>query len=989
MPMSRRRKLLLLLVGAPLALVLLLIIALLTPAVQTFAARKALADQGSVERVAVGTGGASLSGLIFEQPGLKVSVPSFRADIPVLAAARGSIDLRGLVAHDVQIDVDPIALAMDAAQRPPTEEPPAEPPGPFEGVLKAITLPELRVNGLDMSGVLRVSGPQPLTAEFALSGGGVAAGESGRVELKLRVKPPQGAELVSTLAVEPTLDAAGQLSALLLSLQANTKGEGFLARPASLRGEALIARAEAGESWKLRLIAGEKAVVELATAWAPGAETLPGTWTLDLADEDLAPYVAAVMPLLALPDLQLAGSGEIFVRGLEQGGMSGSIRLAAADLDALGLPPLGAISGAVKFDVQGSAEKIAVNTLDLELRAADAPVLSVVARQPFSYGIADGRMNPSRPDEELVGIRLLDLPASWLAAFVPELSIGKPVRGEWTMRPDGDGFVLESSAPLMIEELRYGSVTEPVLRFDRIQIEGLRAKQGPAGLDAEIGKIRVSAGGADVVTMKVNASQKTGSALVARGDIEAKLAALVDQPVLRGQTRLSAGRAIVTFEASVADAIRADAELRLVGLRAEGEDLPDLTLQAKVGQAADGTLTATVPVVVSGRKPVRGSDIELSVSARPEPAASADASSGWNVVAKLSSQVLHLPDLQAFAAVAAETPATKPAPETEAPASTRPATPAEPAPTAPAGPLWAGVTGELEISLLRIVHAPGVEILDTAGRVALTKDALTLEKLNALLGTGGAVDVAGALRWLESTGRYTLAAEVKAKDIAAGPVLKALDPAASVPLEGTYGLEAKVNGQGADPAAAAESAAAELRFSGREGVLRTLAFNTNKYLRTASTVAGLAGLAGALSGNSEVAKQGARVSAVNNVVRQLSELSYDELSLVARRGEDGAVEISELLLKSPSILIEGSGALANQSAELPFWREPLALNLEIGARSSLAQDFVTLGAAKPLAQDAAPGSYAMLIEPVAMDGTLLKVGTEGLMGLLSRFLGGR
>ena len=60
----------------------------------------------------------------------------------------------------------------------------------------------------------------------------------------------------------------------------------------------------------------------------------------------------------------------------------------------------------------------------------------------------------------------------------------------------------------------------------------------------------------------------------------------------------------------------------------KGEDLPDLTLQAKVGQAADGTLTATVPVVVSGRKPVRSSDIELSVSARPELAASADASHG-------------------------------------------------------------------------------------------------------------------------------------------------------------------------------------------------------------------------------------------------------------------------------------------------------------------------------------------------------------------------
>src|SRR5690606_17127277 len=99
MPMSRRRKLLLCLVVAPIALLLLVIIALLTPAVQTFAAKRALGDQGTVERVSVGTGGASLSGLKLEQPGLKISVPSFQADIPLIDAARGRIDLRGLVAH--------------------------------------------------------------------------------------------------------------------------------------------------------------------------------------------------------------------------------------------------------------------------------------------------------------------------------------------------------------------------------------------------------------------------------------------------------------------------------------------------------------------------------------------------------------------------------------------------------------------------------------------------------------------------------------------------------------------------------------------------------------------------------------------------------------------------------------------------------------------------------------------------------------------------
>jgi hypothetical protein len=88
MALSRRSKLLFILIGASLALIAIVLIAALTPAVQTFAARKVLAGQGGeVERVSVGLGGASLAGLRLAQPGLTVSVPSFRADVPLMAAA--------------------------------------------------------------------------------------------------------------------------------------------------------------------------------------------------------------------------------------------------------------------------------------------------------------------------------------------------------------------------------------------------------------------------------------------------------------------------------------------------------------------------------------------------------------------------------------------------------------------------------------------------------------------------------------------------------------------------------------------------------------------------------------------------------------------------------------------------------------------------------------------------------------------------------------
>ena len=185
MALSRRRKLLLFLVVLPLVLVAVLIAALFTPAVQTFAARKALAGQGGeVERVSVGLGGASLSGLRIEQPGLKLVVPSLRADAPLTDLAGGKVEVRALVARDIVIELDP--TKMQAAQTPAEPGPATEKEAkkPFEGVLREVDLPELRVDGIDVAGRLRVAGPQALEANFSLRGGGVRAGETGEIILR-------------------------------------------------------------------------------------------------------------------------------------------------------------------------------------------------------------------------------------------------------------------------------------------------------------------------------------------------------------------------------------------------------------------------------------------------------------------------------------------------------------------------------------------------------------------------------------------------------------------------------------------------------------------------------------------------------------------------------------------------------------------------------------------------------------------------------------
>lgn len=970
MALSRRSKLLLILIGAPFALVALVLIAAFTPAVQTFAARKVLAGQGGdVERVSVGLGGASLAGLTLAQPGLKISVPAFRADAPLTDLAGGKIDVRALVAKDIVVELDPVA--MQAAQKTAEPAPVQQPAKPFDGVLNAVQLPELRVDGLDLSGRVRVLGAQPVDATFALTGGGIRAGQVGQLVLKVEAKAGLGS-VVTTFTLAPKLGADGRLDALGAVAEAFATSK-LLAQPAKLSAKVDITRQTVGEAYALSLLAGETTLVSLDTQWAPGAKELPGRWKIAIRDRDLAPFAMG----LVLPEFNLAGGGDLALVGTERARVSGALDFAADGLEKLGLPKLGPIALATKFGVEAGAKEARVESLQLDVKGA-TPVLAVQTLQPFAIALDTKKLSPARAGADLAAITLLGVPAEWLKLFVPDLTLAGSVTGAWTARPEGDGFAITSSQSLVANGVTYSSQGKPLVSFDAVRVEDLSVKQTSAGLAASVGGVRVVADGADLLTLKVDASQAPGAPLQAKGELRALLAKLADQPVLRGQTRLSAGQAAVSFDASLAETLKAVAQVRLTGLRAAGAgDLPEVALDADVARDAAGALSAKLPLTVRNTKAGRVSDLALQATVTPGQAET-------NIVAKLASQVLYIEDLQAFAALAAAAPA--PAPVSAKPAASTPESAAKAPAAAPAGPLWAGTTGDIELALDRIVYAPGIEVTNTRGRFALTRETASIEALQTLLGTGGSVNVSGGLRWLPATKDYALGAEVKGQGVAVGPLLKVLAPGDAAKLEGTYDLSARVAGQGSDPAAAAKGADAELKLTGRQGVIRAINLETNKYAKAGSAVSGLVGLAGALSGNAELSQRGAQLAALNSVARALANLAYDEIAIEAKRAADGSVEVGRISLLSPQLKLAGSGGLRAAPGR-SFADLPLSLRLDLGARGELADNLAALRVLAPPADGAANETYSALVEPIVLDGTLRQVGTAQTSRLLSRALG--
>lgn len=962
--MTRRRKLVLCLVAGPVVLLIVLAGLLSLPSVQTFAARKALAGQGGdLERVAVGLGGASITGFRWEQPGLKISAPSLAATLSLLKLAGGDIDVRGLEARDIVIEFDPEAYAAQAVSTPQAEAK-REPATPFAGLLRELTLPAgMKADGVVFAGVFELRGAMPAQIRFEAKIDGVSSGREGDVRLLLWNEGREAGEVRLDARLSPALDVGGQLEALALELAIAASG-GELTPAVALGLSASVTREGAGESYRLSVsdAAGARKLVELDTRWTPGAALAPGAWKVAVSDADLKPFLPASV---SAPKLEISGAGEVVLSGADRVRVSGSIKVLADALERLGLPALGPVALASQFTVENSAAGIGVETFSLNVAAGAEPVLKVEAKQAFIFDPTSGRLAPERADAALMELSLIGLPTAWWRGYVPELSLAQPITAAFAIRALGEGFMIESSAPLVLSGVRYADLAE----LDAIRIDGVRIAQDAGGMEAAVKSVRVLAGGNELIVGELGFGRKNGEPARARAAFKFDLARLSDQPALRGKTRIAGGQAALTVDATLADVARGALSLEVGGLRAAGAQTvpPSLELKADLTRDAAGVVVLKLPVNVISSAPARRSDLQLVATLTPGAA-------DTNVQVKLSSRELHVPDLRLFGALAADS--ASPAPS-KSPATTAPA---------PDAPLWAGYSGRVDIDLARIIHAPGIEFTNTKGSLELTREALSLESIRTLLGTGGAIDVSGALRWLAPSRSYAVAAEVNGWDVAVGPLLKAVNAGAAPALEGTYALTGKASGDGSDVAAAIGGAAAEFRLVGKQGMLRAINLDTNRYAQAGNVVAGLAGILAARSGNTQLGERAGQVAALNSVARRLGNLAYDEIAVDARRKADGTIEIGELRLSGANARLAGSGAIR----ALPgcgFLQQPLSLTLDLAAGGDFARELAVLRVLKPGAEDAPGDAFRPLAQPLVFDGTLEKVGTAQVVRFLTQSLG--
>lgn len=965
--MSRLRKISLI-AAVPLGLAAILFGLACLPAVQTWAVRRVLSAQPDTQaelgRVAIGWNSVRVTDLTLTQPGLRLHLPSLDLQAPVLAAARGQVDVASLTAHGWTLDLTDTDVAV-----PSGEPKPVDPAATLTGVFKTLELPvDLSIKTVDLAGQLVLPAGR---AELTLTGGQLAPGSEGRFTLETALTPDP--RLHTGVDV---IEARAELRARLLN--ANTFDRLALDFVATARGADVPAdttlhvrldsqsTTAGGETHALRLVAGERDLiaVDLALPANLNAGSVTGQWRVDIRDTDLKPFALS----WALAAFQAEGGGE-FASDIDgnQPSVSGKLILKAGQLDRLApeLAGVGPLTLTTGFDLARVGERVRVRRLTLDI-ADTAPVFSAATLQGFTFDPASATMLPEQAVNDLASLTLSRLPLAWVQPWLPELTVnGGDAAGEWRVALRDEMLMVRPVAPVTVAGLNLDQAGEPLLREVDVSLAAGVAR-GAAGWRAELVELTLRRGERAMLKLAAVAGQLAGAdqPLTLTGTYDSDLRAVVTQPFASEDIAVTAGRIQGDFSGSLSADSRFELSLGVTGLRAAVETgFPEVALTAVVTQNAAGRIEVEVPVVVT--TPGQRSEAVLKAGIVPgEPAT--------NIAATLTSALLYSEHLNAFGALTAaagESVKKPPANEPEEPKTN--------------DPFWAGLTGELVVDVQRLVYLPGVEITAIHAALKIGPDGLSLDDLRALVGAQGKLE--GAARVLHDAAQaepYEVKGNVRIKDFDPGPFLRASEPRRAPVIEGSFDLTAELAGRAVEPAELADAALGEVRLTGRDGTLRALGVKVGRAAELASPAAAVLGLFGSMTGNESAQKYAGRAQAGAEVVRQLGALDFEQMTLTLSRDAERNLAIRDLTLDSSLARLVGAGLIRNQPG-VPLFRQPLALDLQLSARNRLASG---LRALNLLSAEVDEHGYTPLVEVIKLDGSLESVGTAQLQRLIERAL---
>ena len=526
----------------------------LTPAFQTWAARRALAGSPvAVERVALGLSGARLEGITLSQPGLRIrvgSIATLHSVGPLLTSRR--LEVEELKVLDVEVEQVPAApetaagnaTAATATKPDPAKPAPAAATPPanreaFSGLLAPARLPfDLRLARFLLEGRAALGPGQ--TATFKVTAANLATGGEGKLEwtadfadatpnAALRGLRSTGTATLAigtdrvprTAGVEALLAALGPAlpaDQLTLGVQATRDDRGQESYTARL---GLIRRGQA------------ETLLQAKAAFAPPQAAIAGTWEVALRSEQLAALLAG----FGLPEVAATGKGTFSVRpDGTAGSTTGRLQAAVSRLNQISptLAGIGSIQVAAGFDLGLEDNAAQLKAFDVDVSEAGGRRFArLQLTQAATYRLTDRKLTLANAQTEAARLTLDAVPLAWAQPLLPSLQVGGgtlslqlSAMGE----PDGSRIRLEGAAPLQLQAVTIRDATGKAL------VEGLTLSVRPKvdyaqdRVQAELGELRLSLPSGDSVAGVLRAESGPLSARPAttfEAELDARVASLL------------------------------------------------------------------------------------------------------------------------------------------------------------------------------------------------------------------------------------------------------------------------------------------------------------------------------------------------------------------------------------------------------------------------------------------------------------------------------
>jgi len=575
---------------------------------------------------------------------------------------------------------------------------------------------------------------------------------------------------------------------------------------------------------------------------------------------------------------------------------------------------------------------------------------SVELKQPIQANLKASTFAATDPAATAVQVRVGEIPLSWAEPFVAKSKLAGTLAGgvfDISMR-SVDDLTVTTPSPVTLRGVSASLEGKPMVQNLDLFANFTATKRGET-IAYDLRRVEVKQGETSLAALNVAGEAKLGQALTAtgKGNLEANVAQLMTQPALAAFATLNRAQVSVAFDASMAEAMRAQATIIAKNLVAKQDNraLGDLELKLDASMKPDGSGTLTMPLTLTQAQ--RKSD--LNVNAAFGKAAGRET---FIVTGKIVSSNFVVDDFQPLAGLA---PASEPA---KKPTAT---------PKRDEKPFWTGVNGKLELDLKRVLYGKDYVVSNVRGAATITDSRLSLDGLNGSLNENPFKVAAGITFAAAQPKPYAVTGKVDVTNLKVGELLRAANPNEKPALESLVTVVADVKGNGENMGDLAKNVYGRFDVTGTQGVLRALG-------RKGDAVSGLStvlGIAGALSGS-------ATTSAVGELTATFSELKFDSFKMQVERGADLGLKLTNIEFLSPLMRTTGSGSLGNKPG-VAMQDQPMQILLQFGAKGGLEH---LLARANALGEQADPQGYRLMQKTFTVGGSPSKPDSSSLWTFL-------